>query len=1034
MYKLFFNLLSFIVWVTTLHAQPIKNYNFTFKTYSTVQGLPDNNIIKTIHDKNGFLWIATHNGIARFDGSQIKTYTHNPYDTTSLRSIWVSDLLIDDNGMLWASTEFGLCFYNAINDKFVYVNNKNEMHLMYKMPLCKGNNNSIWIACEDGLKQVNTITKLISNSALKLIADPQFIIQVNNQQLLIGTRGKGLYLYSTTVNTYTLIENKSLPTDVHYMDAYTEADTTWIATSEGILCLQKNENSILYNYGEKIAESKINQLMCVTKFKKAFGSNKLICGTYNKRLVLFNTLTKVFEYEWLPLASNPNGYVPSIINDIYTSENIMWIGTERGLYSINLNNQQQQSYNIPALVAQNKTAIVKKIIVTNNDKQNLAWLIPWQPYFGICLYNLSKQVVVKAWHTIETNKIYQYTDLIQSKYNTNQIIAARDSAIDIFTAQKGCIKTIKIKGKIYCVHEDIKGNIWAGLDDGIININRYNKKIQTFIPNYDATTIEKNAYGGKFPVMGIKEGENNLIWLVCGKYGLFSFNTATHQYLPHRQPYNGAYSTRNRCSDLQIILNDSIWISNMAGISCYIPSQNKFLNYDIADGLKSSYVYSLATDKNNNIWGRGNADIFCFDINTKKVIASKPNLPDDISAFQQKIFINKNQLYVGHEGGYTILNTNDIANTVYDAPIAFINKCTVNNDFIYFKNDSNSRYPTVFSHNQNQINFELQVIEFNYPETIQTNYMLEGLDNNWTTASQNRMISYNHLAPGNYKLAMYASNTKNNTKSKITYWHFIIQPAWWQHWWFWPCIAILFTVVVYLLAKQKINKIKQKEIQKTIVNKAMAELETKMLRSQMNPHFIFNSLNSIQKYIWENKEEDAAEYLASFAKLIRAILENSLKETITLHEEIKVVKLYTELEHRRSNANFNYTINLADDIDPKQILISPLLMQPFIENAIWHGLNKKKTTGNLSISIAKKENQLICVIDDDGVGRQKKEPDKKIEKKSLGIAITQQRINKIIETTKQYAAITIVDKVHDTHAMGTTVTLTLPLIIYNNKT
>jgi LytS/YehU family sensor histidine kinase len=226
--------------------------------------------------------------------------------------------------------------------------------------------------------------------------------------------------------------------------------------------------------------------------------------------------------------------------------------------------------------------------------------------------------------------------------------------------------------------------------------------------------------------------------------------------------------------------------------------------------------------------------------------------------------------------------------------------------------------------------------------------------------------------------------------------------------------------------------IRQKEKQKTAVNKAMAELETKMFRSQMNPHFIFNSLNSIQKYIWENKEEDAAEYLARFAKLIRAILENSRKETIPLYDEIEVMKLYIELEHRRSNAHFDYSIKVSEDIDIQNIAIPPLLMQPFIENAIWHGLNKKKEKGNLLLSITKKETQLVCIIDDDGVGRQENVASISIEKKSLGITITQQRIDRLMETTKLFAGVTIEDKKENGIATGTCVTLTLPLQTISN--
>lgn len=227
-------------------------------------------------------------------------------------------------------------------------------------------------------------------------------------------------------------------------------------------------------------------------------------------------------------------------------------------------------------------------------------------------------------------------------------------------------------------------------------------------------------------------------------------------------------------------------------------------------------------------------------------------------------------------------------------------------------------------------------------------------------------------------------------------------------------------------ALESSNALHQKQLELEKTNRQLAEREVAMLRSQMNPHFIFNSLNSIQKYIWENKEEDAAEYLSSFAKLIRSILENSRHEYISLDKETAFLKLYIDLENRRSNNNFNYTIRLDPSLDTEHTLIPPMLLQPFIENAIWHGLSKKQEKGNLLVYIYRQNDELICLVDDDGAGRQEKEKDS--EKKSLGISITMQRIEKLIENTSRSASVTIKDKVENGKPAGTTVTVILSLI------
>ena len=137
---------------------------------------------------------------------------------------------------------------------------------------------------------------------------------------------------------------------------------------------------------------------------------------------------------------------------------------------------------------------------------------------------------------------------------------------------------------------------------------------------------------------------------------------------------------------------------------------------------------------------------------------------------------------------------------------------------------------------------------------------------------------------------------------------------------------------------------------KTELQNVRSTLEIKALRSQMNPHFIFNSLNSIQKYIWENRQEDASEYLTKFARLIRLVLENSLYESVKLTDELASLRLYVEMEHRRNNQKFDYTISVAENIDTESTLIPPLLLQPYIENAIWHGLSQKDGHGQLTLS------------------------------------------------------------------------------------
>jgi len=230
---------------------------------------------------------------------------------------------------------------------------------------------------------------------------------------------------------------------------------------------------------------------------------------------------------------------------------------------------------------------------------------------------------------------------------------------------------------------------------------------------------------------------------------------------------------------------------------------------------------------------------------------------------------------------------------------------------------------------------------------------------------------------------------------------------------------LLFSVFGYLLYKRKRDAEQQKEI--ADFKAEMAEIKLKALRSQMNPHFIFNSLNSISDYLLKNNVTKANEYLVKFSKLTRAILENSEKKWIPLEEDLELLKLYIELESLRLKNKLSYRIEVDENIDVENTLIPPLILQPFIENSIWHGISKKENDGTLLVVIKKHIQQLICVVEDDGVGRDITSEELN-ERTSMGIGITNQRLEIINKVKQVKGAIHFMDK-----KQGLRVELSLPL-------
>ncbi|MEZ4759904.1 MAG: histidine kinase [Flavobacteriales bacterium] len=174
-----------------------------------------------------------------------------------------------------------------------------------------------------------------------------------------------------------------------------------------------------------------------------------------------------------------------------------------------------------------------------------------------------------------------------------------------------------------------------------------------------------------------------------------------------------------------------------------------------------------------------------------------------------------------------------------------------------------------------------------------------------------------------------------------------------------------------------------------------AKLETQALRAQMNPHFIFNALTSINAHLQRNDTASASRFLTTFARVMRSVLENSRHAEVPLQDDLDALRGYLELERQRLEGRFEFDVQVAPDLDPERVLVPPLVVQPFVENAIWHGIAPKEGSGHILLRVERQDDQLLWTIEDDGVGRQAKTvagPSAK-KKTSLGTAITRSRLD-----------------------------------------
>jgi tetratricopeptide (TPR) repeat protein len=251
--------------------------------------------------------------------------------------------------------------------------------------------------------------------------------------------------------------------------------------------------------------------------------------------------------------------------------------------------------------------------------------------------------------------------------------------------------------------------------------------------------------------------------------------------------------------------------------------------------------------------------------------------------------------------------------------------------------------------------------------------------------------------------------------------------------------AIIFRNIILKRRNEKMRLQHELELQKLESDKTKAELqrqktevEMQALRAQMNPHFIFNSLNSINRFILQNNKAEASEYLTKFSKLVRMILQNSQASLVTLESELESLGLYLEMEALRFNHYFSYKISVQKDLDIEVLKVPPLIIQPYVENAIWHGLMHKEEKGELNIEISSKEDHLYFRITDNGIGRKKAAAlaSKSATKhKSMGLRITEQRIEMMQTANCKETPVSIVDLTYpDGSAAGTEVTIKIPEI------
>jgi ligand-binding sensor domain-containing protein len=297
---------------------------------------------------------------------------------------------------------------------------------------------------------------------------------------------------------------------------------------------------------------------------------------------------------------------------------------------------------------------------------------------------------------------------------------------------------------------------------------------------------------------------------------------------------------------------------------------------------------------------------------------------------------------------------------------------------------------------QNYLTFNYNGIYFSNPDKIRYRYKVEGVDENWLGPTKSRSATYAYLPHGDFTFRVQSYQVDNPELVAEASFPFSVKPPFYLTPWFFLLMAGISVGMVYLIYSSRLKKEREKRERLQLALQAkLIQLESQSLNSSMNRHFIFNALNSIQYYINMQDRKSANRYLTSFAKLIRKNLDSSQQMDTSLNEELERLKLYLSLEQMRFQDKFNYRIDVDEQIDTEALTLPAMMLQPFLENSIWHGILPNERQGEISIEIKSVDKNYEIIIDDNGVGIETSLQNKPIAKEphvSHGMDITLNRI------------------------------------------
>ncbi|KEQ29242.1 diguanylate cyclase [Pedobacter antarcticus 4BY] len=969
--------LVFLLFLLFGNVQQITAQHTYIKHYSTADGLPSNNCYFTLQDSKGYIWAATDAGVSRFDGKVFETFS-------------IEDGLPDNQIIRLNEDSSGKIWFSALNGQLSY---------FYKGRIYNEQNNKL-------LKKLRFTGVVIS-----FYEDRKGHLWFGtNKNLLVRWDGK-------TVKRFSSADPKSqFINTVVYED---KSGIVWAASSH---CLRYFDGKTFHKSKQhlravsyKTAASNADHTMLFLDYRGlnfVDGDKQQLTLRIDRSLIADNAGYFYAENGnelWLANRSGvyhlesdgtKTHYLPQVTTSQVIKDNKenMWFTTNNGLYMLPKKSRRIYMLDSHQGLSQNT---IKSLA---SDNSNRIWMgmengiinLLDRPAFGLRHFTLQDHE--------------KYSSIKELKLNS-----ARDAMV--FSAEFG-IGKIPLKGS---ASEQMAG---------IVQNNNTNVGLKSFTIGPDHQIA-----------MAMSSGV-----LVLQKPGTnFSFSSA--DYIQGKNFFAG------RAYRVYYGKNNELWFSNLQGLSQI--KDGKLIRHYLNHPLLTKRINDIAQLADGTIVLATDGYGMLFYQNGKlsrqltRLNGLANNICKKLSVRDGYIWvITNNGINRIEEGGSHRIESFEYTNSLLsnDVNDMLIEKDTVwfatNRGLVYFANtpfDKTRETPKVLissisSKNKeltpdstgfvlkpgdNSISFYFSALDFQN-SNILYRYRLK-TSNPWTE-TKSRRLEISSLEPGNYQFELSAK-TGNSAWSTPTVVTFTQEEHFWQSFWFMALLLLLASFSFYKIAVYVTRQQKNKEQQQLVLKNRILMLEQQALQAMMNPHFVFNVMNSIQHYINTKDTSSANKILTGFARLIRKNLDICTRSFISLEEELEYLGLYLSLEKKRFGDKFNYTLKIDPEIDQDDTRIPSMILQPYIENAIWHGLMPKENGGKIEIIMSRRDPvHLLIEIIDDGIGIDNSLQQKRGSHQSKGMVLTQERINLI----NQIEANPIQIEIRQNGISGTIVSVLLP--------